>query len=135
MSREIRRRSFLVDFRHCRLKEAIALELGNELLVRNGRLVAPLGYHGQIFQVFQQFLVVGDWKNHGRTFAAVIGDVFNSIAHQTRLAETEAIRNPGREKFATRESFRSRQHAPPSPRLRRAKERLCSPDRIATTRG
>ncbi len=94
-----------MDFRHCRLNEAIALELGNKLLVRNGRLVAPLGYHGQIFQVFQQFLVVGDWKNHGRTFAAVIGDVFNSIAHHTRLAETEATRNPGREKFATRESF------------------------------
>src|SRR5258707_1387634 len=43
-SRGIRRRSLLVDFRHCRLKEAIALELGNELLVRNGRLFPTLSY-------------------------------------------------------------------------------------------
>ena len=53
ISRGILRRSFFVEVRHCRLKEAIALELGNELLVRNGRLLPALGYHGQIFQVFQ----------------------------------------------------------------------------------
>ena len=50
---QVLRRSFFVEVRHCRLKEAIALELGNELLVRNGRLLPALSYHGQIFQVFQ----------------------------------------------------------------------------------
>jgi hypothetical protein len=36
----------LVDLRHCRSKEAIALELGNELLMRNGRLLPALSYDG-----------------------------------------------------------------------------------------
>ena len=71
----------------------IALELGNELLVRNGRLLPALCYDGQIFQVFQQFFVVGDWQNDPRAFAAVIRDVLNRIAHKRRLAETEAICN------------------------------------------
>jgi hypothetical protein len=81
VSRGIRRRSFFVDARHRRLKEAIALELGNELLVRNGGLFSALCYDGQVFQVFQQFFVVGDWKNDGRAFAAIIRDVLNRIAH------------------------------------------------------
>src|SRR5204863_9202429 len=49
----ILRRSFFVEVRHCRLKEAIALELGNKLLVRNGRLLPALSYDNQIFQVFE----------------------------------------------------------------------------------
>ncbi len=80
-SRGIRRRSFLVDVRHCRLKEAIALELGNELLVRNGGFSPALCYDGKIFQVLQQFFVVGDWKNDGCAFAAIVSDIFNGIAH------------------------------------------------------
>ncbi len=44
---------FALIFATADLKEAIALELGNELLVRNGRLLPALSYHGQIFQVFQ----------------------------------------------------------------------------------
>jgi hypothetical protein len=47
------------------------------LLVRNGRLAAALGYDGQIFEVVQQFFVVGDWNNDGCAFAAIVGDVFN----------------------------------------------------------
>jgi hypothetical protein len=70
-----------VDFRHCRLKEAIALELGNELLVRDGGLTAALGYDGQIFQIFEQFLVIGNRKNDGSAFAVVVGNVFNRLAH------------------------------------------------------
>ena len=92
-SRGIRRRSFLVDFRHCRLKEAIALELGNELLVRDGGLAAALGYDGQIFQIFEQFLVIGNRKNDGSAFAVVVRDVLNRIAHAGRLAETHVLRN------------------------------------------
>ena len=80
-SRGIRRRSLLVDFRHCKLKEAIALELGNELLVRDGGLATALGYDGQIFQIFEQFLVIGNRKNDGSAFAMVIGNIFNRLAH------------------------------------------------------
>jgi hypothetical protein len=72
---------------------AIALELGNELLMRNGWFLPALGYYGQIFQVFQQFLVVSHWKNHGCTFATIIRDVLNRIAHAGRLAETDVICN------------------------------------------
>ena len=90
---KIRRRSFLVDFRHCRLKEPIALELGNKLLVRNGRLLAALSYNGQIFEVFQQFFVLGDWNNDGCTFAAIVGDVLNRVAHERRLEERALICN------------------------------------------
>ena len=92
----MRRRSFRVDFRHRRLKEAIALELGNELLMRNGWLLPALSYYRQIFQVFQQFLVVGDRKNDGCALATIIRDVLNRIAHRRRLAETEAVRNAGK---------------------------------------
>jgi hypothetical protein len=80
-SRGIRRRSFFVDVRHCRLKEAIALELGNELLVRDSWLSTALCYDGQILQVLQQFFVVRDWKNDGCAFAAIVSDIFNGIAH------------------------------------------------------
>jgi hypothetical protein len=56
-------------------REARALpKLGNELLVRNGRLLAALRYDCQIFEVFQQFFVVGDWNNDGCTFAVIVGD-------------------------------------------------------------
>jgi hypothetical protein len=92
VSRGIRRRSFFVDVRHYRLKEAIALELGNELLVRNGGLSPALCYDGQVFQVFQQFFVVGDWKHDGCAFAAIIGDVLNRIAHWRKI--TGNISNP-----------------------------------------
>ena len=37
---------------------------------------------GQIFQVFQQFFVVGDWQHDRSTFAAIIRDVLNRIAHK-----------------------------------------------------
>jgi hypothetical protein len=84
-SRGIRRRSFLVDFRQCRLKEAIALELGNELLVRNGGLLPALCYDGQIFEVFQQLFVLSDWNNDSRTFAAIVGNVLNRIAHERKI--------------------------------------------------
>jgi hypothetical protein len=87
------RRSFLVDFRQCRLKEAIALELGNELLVRNGGLLPALCYDGQIFEVFQQLFVLSDWNNDSRTFAPIVGNVLNRIAHDWRLAETAMIGN------------------------------------------
>jgi hypothetical protein len=71
------------DARQWRLKEAIALELGKELLVRDGRFAAALGYDSQVVEVFQQFLVVRDWEYNGGAFAAIIGDVFNgAIASQ-----------------------------------------------------
>jgi len=38
------------------LKGSIALEVGEEWLVRDDGLVAALGYDGEIFQVFEQFL-------------------------------------------------------------------------------
>lgn len=80
-SRGTRRSSLVVDFRHCRLKEAIALELRNELLVRDGGLAAALGYDGQIFQILEQFLVIGNRKNDGSAFAMVVGNIFNRLAH------------------------------------------------------
>ena len=83
--RGIWRRSFLVDFLHCRLKEAIALELGNELLVRDGGLAAALGYDGQIFQIFEQSLVIGNRQNDGSAFAVVVGNIFNRLAHGTKI--------------------------------------------------
>ena len=56
------------------------LELGNELLVRDGGLLSTLGYNGQSFEVFQQFFVIGNWKNDRRAFAAIIRDVLR-VAH------------------------------------------------------
>lgn len=58
------RKSFLVEVRHRRSNEAIALELGDELLVRNGGLVPALCYDRQIVQILQHFLVVGDRKHY-----------------------------------------------------------------------
>lgn len=61
--------------------------------MRNGGLSPTLGYDSQIFQVFQQFFVVRDWKNDGCALAVIIRDVLNSIAHGQRLLEKEPTRN------------------------------------------
>ena len=61
--------------------EPITLELGNELLVRDGGLAAALGYDGQIFQIFKHFLVIGNRKKDGSGFAVVVGNIFNRLAH------------------------------------------------------
>ena len=76
------------------LKEAIALDLGNELLVRNGRLLPAFDYDGQIFKVFQKFFVVGDGDNDRRAFAAIVGNVLYGIAHDWRIAESNVVCNP-----------------------------------------
>jgi hypothetical protein len=75
-------------------REARALpKLGNELLVRNGRFLPALSCDSQIFEVFQQFFVFGGCNNDGCTFAAIVGDVLNRIAHEKRLEESDVIRN------------------------------------------
>ena len=51
------RKSFFVELRHWMLKDAIAAQLGFELLVRNGRLVSPLRYGRKVVQIFQQLFV------------------------------------------------------------------------------
>ena len=76
---------------HDRVQRGAAVS--NELLVRNGRLLPALCYDGQIFQVFEQFFVICNWKNYRCAFAAIIRDVLNRIAHRRRLAEAEAVRN------------------------------------------
>ena len=53
--------------------------------MRNGRLLPALSYDGQIFQVFQQFFVICDWKNDRCAFAAIIRDIFNRISHGTKI--------------------------------------------------
>ena len=63
--------------------------------MRNGRFPPALSYDGQIFEVFQEFFVVGDRNNDGCTFAAIVGNVFNRIAHDGKLEETERICNGG----------------------------------------
>jgi hypothetical protein len=84
-SRGIRCKSLFVDARHSSSKEAIALELGNKLLVRNGWLSAALSYDCQIFQIFQQFFIVGNRKHNGCAFAALISDVLYRIAHDSMI--------------------------------------------------
>jgi len=85
---------FALIFATADLKEAIALELGNELLVRNGRLLPAFDYDGQIFKVFQKFFVVGDGDNDRRAFAAIVGNVLYGIAHDWRIAESNVVCNP-----------------------------------------
>ncbi len=59
-SRGMLRKSFLVDARQWRLKEAIALELGNELLVRDGGFAATLNYDSQVVEAFVWIVAVED---------------------------------------------------------------------------
>ena len=51
------------------------------MLVRDSGLAAALGYDGQIFQIFEQFLVIGNRKNDGGAFAVVVRNIFNRLAH------------------------------------------------------
>jgi hypothetical protein len=44
---------FLVEARHPRLNDAITLQLGNELPVRDGGLAAALGDNRQIFEILE----------------------------------------------------------------------------------
>ena len=61
-------------------------KLGNELLVRDVRLLPALSYDSQIFQILEQFLVLSHWKNHGCTLATIIRDVLNRIAHGAKVS-------------------------------------------------
>ena len=53
------------------LKDAIPLQFGFELVVRNDGLVPPFGYGGQIIQIFEKLLVICNRKHNGG--ASVLG--------------------------------------------------------------
>jgi len=57
------------------LNDAIPLEVGNELLMRDRWLVSPLGYDGQVLQIFQQLLILGNRKHNGRSLALIVGQI------------------------------------------------------------
>ncbi len=61
------------------------LQVGNEWVVRNHRFVASLGDHCQVVQIFEELLVVVDWKNDGSALAAVVSEVLKCLAHGERL--------------------------------------------------
>jgi hypothetical protein len=67
------------------LKEAIAPQLGFELLVGNGRLFAPLGNRCQIIQIFQQLLSIRDWEYDRRLLASLVREILQSFAHANKM--------------------------------------------------
>ncbi len=56
------------------------LQVGNEWVVRNHRFVASLGDYCQVVQIFEELLVVVDWKNDGSALAAVVSEVLKCLA-------------------------------------------------------
>ena len=57
------------------LKDAIPLQLGFELLVRNGGLVPSFGYGRQIIQIFEKLLVICNREHNGCLRAGLVGQV------------------------------------------------------------
>ena len=77
--------SFLVELRHWMLKDSITLEVGEECLVRDDGLVAALGYDGEIFQVFEQLLVIADGQHDCRAVAVLVREILQGLAHGLKV--------------------------------------------------
>ena len=67
------------------LKDAIALELGNELLVRDGGFFTALGHNRQILQILQQLFVLGNRQQNSGAFTALVREILNGIAHRPEI--------------------------------------------------
>src|SRR5258706_4882983 len=89
--RGILRKSFFVEARQRISNDAIALEIGDELLMGNRRLVATLRNHCQVIQILQKLFVIRNREHYGRALAALVGQIPQSVAHEQRLP-----RNVGR---------------------------------------
>jgi hypothetical protein len=89
--------SFLVEVRHWMLKRAIALEITEELVLRNDGLVAALGDDGKIVQILQELFVFADGKHDGGSLTVLISQVLQDLAHSGKL------RSPPRKSRARRE--------------------------------
>ena len=99
--------SFFVELRHWMLKGSIALEVGEESVVRDDGLVAALGYDGEIFQVFEQLLVIANGQHDCRAVAVLVREILQGLAHGQ-----EATPRPpqSRARAATRQPRKGRWH-------------------------
>ena len=68
------------------LKDAIALELFDELLMGNCGFIAALGDNGQVVQVLDQLLIVRNWQDDGGALAALVGKILKRLAHQLNFS-------------------------------------------------
>ena len=63
------------------LKGSIALEVGDESVVRDYRFVAALGHNCEIVQVLKKLLVVADGQQDGGAVAVLVSELLESLAH------------------------------------------------------
>src|SRR6266853_578001 len=67
--------------------DPIPLEVGDEFLVRDCRLVSPLSYHRQILQVLQELLIVGNREHNGSSLAMIVGQILKRVAHGQTVSQ------------------------------------------------
>ena len=58
--------------------------MGNELCVRNDWLGASFGDNGQVFQVFEKLLVIGNRKHHGSSLSVIVGQMLEGGLRKIR---------------------------------------------------
>ena len=76
-----RRISFLVESRHRMLKGSIALQVGDEIVVRDHGFVAVFGHRGEIIQILQKPFVVADRQHDRSTVAVFISEILDRLTH------------------------------------------------------
>ena len=67
------------------LKGPIALQFGNELVVRDEWLIATLGNDREVVQVFEKFLVVANRKHNRRAVAMFVSEILQGLAHARKV--------------------------------------------------
>src|SRR5713101_3400449 len=90
------RLKFVSASRRNQVAAATATRAQRPIARANGGLSPTLCYDGQIFQIFQQFFVVGDRKNNGGAVASIVRYVLNRIAHAGTIAGVDRGLNIGR---------------------------------------
>ena len=73
--------SFLVESRHRMLKGSVALQVGDEIIVREYSFVAAFGYRGKIVQIFEELFIVADWQHNRSTVAMLVGKILEHLTH------------------------------------------------------
>jgi hypothetical protein len=67
------------------LKRSIALEFGEEVVVRDDGFVTAFGDDGEIVQILKELLVFADGQNDCGAVAVLVREVLQCLAHGWRL--------------------------------------------------
>ena len=92
----MRRRSFLVEFRHLIRNASICLELRQEFFVSDGRLVPAIHEISQILKIVQEPLIICHRQDNSGLLASLVRQILNRSNHKGNL---QRIGHKSRGKF------------------------------------